>query len=183
MTSYGNTMDNIISSMPECTISPLQGPPNLEYLTELNTYLNLCSASVHSNLGCGTLGHLPLTAPPAVYALLSATTFVFPTNPGSTVQFSTPAPESAVIAALTREHTENLRVWKTYNDTDKACNQKLLILVPEVYYRTLKKKYMSYAGVTCLTLLTHLHSEYGRLTSQDIDEIDKLMKIPISGGI
>ena len=81
-------MDNIIASMPEFTIPPLQGPPNLEYLTELNTYLNSCLASIHSNLGCGTLGHLPLTAPPAVYALLSATKFVVPTNPGSTVQLA-----------------------------------------------------------------------------------------------
>ena len=32
----------------------------------------------------------------------------------------------------------------------------------------------------CLTLLTHIHSEYGRLTSHDIDEIDKRMKLPIS---
>ena len=54
-------------------------------------------------------------------------------------------------------------------------------LVLEVYYPILKKKYMTYARVTCLTLLTHLHSEYGRLTSQDIDEIDKRMKSPISG--
>ena len=30
-------------------------------------------------------------------------------------------------------------------------------------------------------MLTHLHSEYGRLTSHDIDDIDKRMKIPISG--
>ena len=35
--------------------------------------------------------------------------------------------------------------------------------------------------ITCLTLLTHLHSEYGRLTSQNIDDIDKWMKILITG--
>ena len=174
-------MDNIIASIPECAIPPLQGPPNLEYLTELNTYLNSCSASVHSNLQCVTLGHLPLTAPPAVYALLSATKFVVPTNPGSTVELATPAPAAAVISALTREHTENIRVRKTYTDTDKVCKQKLLSLVPEVYYYTLKKKYTAYAGVTCPTLRTHLHREYGRLTSQDIDEIDKRMKSQISG--
>ena len=162
--------------MPEFAIPPLQGPPNLEYLAELNTYLNSCSASVHSNLRCGTLEHLPLTAPPALYALLSATTFVVPTNHGSTVQLATPAPAAAVISALTREHTENIRVWKTYTNTNKVYKQKLLSLVPEVYYLTLKKKYMAYTGVTCLTLLTHLHSKYGRLTSQDIDEIDKRMK-------
>ena len=101
-----------------------------------------------------------------MYALLSATTFVVPTNTGSTVQLATPAPAAAVISALTREHAENLRVWKTYTDTDKVCKQKLLSLVPEVYYRTHKKKYTAYAGVTCLTLLTHLNSEYGRLTSR-----------------
>ena len=167
--------------MPECTIAPLQGAPNLEYLTELNTYLNSCSASVHSNIGCGTLVHLALTAPPAVYTLLSATAFVVPMNPGPTVTIPTPAPASTVIGSLTREHTEKLRTWKTYTDTDKACKQKLLGLVPEVYYHTLKKKYTAYAGITCLTLLTHLHSDYRSLTSQDIDDIDKRMKISITG--
>ena len=49
-----------------------------------------------------------------------------------------------------------------------------------MYYRTLKKKYTACAGVTCLTLLTHLHRKYGRLTSQDIDEINKRMKSQIS---
>ena len=119
--------------------------------------------------------------PPAVYALLSATAFVVPTNPGPTVTIPTPTPASAVIASLTREHTQNLCTWRTYTDTDKACKQKLLGLVPEVYYCTLKKNYTAYAGITCLTLLTHLHSEYGRLTSQDIDDIYKRIKIPISG--
>ena len=49
-----------------------------------------------------------------------------------------------------------------------------------MYYHTIKKKSTAYAGVICLIMLTHLHSEYRRLTSQDIDEIDKLMKSPIS---
>ena len=30
-------------------------------------------------------------------------------------------------------------------------------------------------------MLTYLHSKYGRLTSQDIDEINNLIKSPISG--
>ena len=141
-----------------------------------------CSASVHSNIGCGTLRYLALTAPPpAVYALLSATAFVVPTNPGPTVTIPTPAPASAVILSLTREHLENLRTWRTYTYTDKACKQNILGLVAEVYYFKLKKKYTAYAGITCLTLLTHLHSEYGRLMSQDINDIDKRMKISITG--
>ena len=143
MSSY-NTMDNIIASMSECGITPQQVPPNLEYLTKLNTYLNSCSASVHSNLGCVTLGHLPLTAPPTVYALLSAKTFVVPTNPGSTVQLAIPAPAAAVISALTHEHAKNLCVWKTYTHTNKVCKLKLLSLVLEVYYHKPNKKYTAY---------------------------------------
>ena len=104
-----------------------------------------------------------------------------PTNPRSTVQLATPALAAAVISTLTGEHAKNLRVWKTYTNTDKVCRQKLMCLVPEVYYGTLKKKFTAYTGVTCLTLLTRLHSEYGRLTSQDIDDIDKRMKSQISG--
>ena len=38
----------------------------------------------------------------------------------------------------TRTH-RNLRTWKTYTDTDKACKQKTLGLVPKVHYFTLKK--------------------------------------------
>ena len=103
-----------------------------------------------------------------------------PTNTGNTVQLETPAPAAAVISALMRKNAENIRVWKTYTDTDKVCKKKLLSLVPEVYYRALKKQYTAYARVTCLTLLTHRHIEYWRLTSQDIDEIDKRMKNQIS---
>ena len=174
-------MDKINANIPDSAILPLQGPSNLDYLTKLNTYLNTCSASVHSDLGCRTLVHLPLTAPPTVYALLSATTFVVPKNPGSTVQLAKPAPAAAVISALMREHAENLRVCKTYTNTNKVCKQKLLSLVPEVYYCTLKKKHTAYEGVTYLTLLTHLHSKFWRLIIQDIDEIDKRMNSQISG--
>ena len=50
-----------------------------------------------------------------------------------------------------------------------------------MYYCTLKKKHTAYEGVTYLTLLTHLHSEFWRLIIQDIDEIDKRMNSQISG--
>ena len=104
MSTYGNTMDNILSSMPKCTIAPLQGPPDMEYLTELNTYLNLCSASVHSNFGCGTLVHLALASPtPPYYTLyFQLLRSLFPKNPGPIVTIPTPTPASAVIASLTR---------------------------------------------------------------------------------
>ena len=96
-------------------------------------------------LGAEHSDTFPSQHPPAVYALLSATTFVVTTNLGSTVQLATPAPAAAVISALTREHAKNLCIWKTYTDKYKVCKQKFMSLVPEVYYLTLKKKYTAYA--------------------------------------
>ena len=96
----------IYSRFSECTIAPLDTIPTYQYLTELIAYLNACSASVHSNGGCGTLEYLVLTAPAAVYALQSATALVTLVNPGATVTLPTPAPTAVVICKLMRAHTE-----------------------------------------------------------------------------
>ena len=121
--------DTIYARFSECTVAPLDSIPTYDYLTELNTYLNSCSASVHSNGGCGTLGYLVLIAPAAVYALHSAIAFVRPVNLGATVIIPTPTPMGVVIGELTRDNF------------GKTCKKVITKLVPEVYYRTLKNRY------------------------------------------
>ena len=152
-------MYNIIAVMPQCATHPptRTSEPRISHRAENlpQLVLSLCPLQPW----VWNTWTPPLAAPPAVCDLLSATKFAVPTNTGSTVQLSTPAPEAAVIPALTYEHAKNLRVWKTYTNTDKFCKQTLLSLVPELYYLTLKKKYTAYARVTCLTLLTHFRSE------------------------
>ena len=41
------------------------GKPTHGYLTEVNSYLNACSASVHSKLGNGVVSYLDITSQPA----------------------------------------------------------------------------------------------------------------------
>ena len=77
------SIEHIVDSLPFPTIDPIIGLPNYKTIAELHLKLNSNSASVHSNLVCGTLGLLWITVSPTVYATLSDTPFVVPINLGS----------------------------------------------------------------------------------------------------
>ena len=51
-------------------------------MTEVNGFLNACAASVHLNLGNGTVGYIVLTAQPDSFTIMSPTAFVKPVNHG-----------------------------------------------------------------------------------------------------
>ena len=111
--------ETIFSTFPECPIAPLEGVPTHTYMTEVNGFLNACAASVHCNLGNGTIGYLVLTAQPASFRIASPTSFVKPVNPGVLV-LEDPAPTAAVIGSLTRQHTEDTRVFNECHSVDRV---------------------------------------------------------------
>ena len=157
----------------------MEGVPTHAFLTELNGFLNACSASVHCNLGNGTVGYLIITAQPAAFAIACPTNFIRPVNPGM-LTLPDPAPAAAVIGTLTRQHAEDLRVFNEFNCVDKACKKVLAGLVPDAYFRSFKNKYTGYANVTCLTILTHLWETYGALQDYEVQENDAKMKSAIT---
>ena len=114
----------ILSTFPECTIAPIEGVPMHTYITEVTGFLNACAASVHCNLGNGTVGYLVLTAQPASFTTASPTSFMKPVNPGVLV-LGYPAPSVAVIGTLTRQHTEDMRVFNEYHSVNVACKKVL----------------------------------------------------------
>ena len=74
--------DSVYANFAPCPLVPCDGIPSREFLLDVNTYINEQTVDVFSFRGCGTLGHLVLSAQPAVYALQSATVFAPPPNPG-----------------------------------------------------------------------------------------------------
>ena len=56
--------ESIFSTFPECLIATIQGVPTHTYMTEVNGFMNAYAASVHCNIGNGTVGYLVLTAQP-----------------------------------------------------------------------------------------------------------------------
>ena len=141
--------ETILSTFTEFPIAPLEGAPTHIYMTEVNSFLNACATSVHCNLGNGTVGYLVLTAQPASFLIASPTSFVKPVNPGVLV-LEDPAPTAAVIGSLTRQHTEDTRVFNEYHSVDRACKKVFCTLIPEAYFRSFKNKYTGYANVQCL---------------------------------
>ena len=147
--------ETILSTFTEFLIAPLEGVHTHTYMTEVNGFLNACAASVHCNLGNGTVGYLVLTAQPASFLITSPTSFVKPVNPGVLV-LGDPTPSAAIIGTLTRQYIEDMRVFNKYHIVDRACKKFLFTLIPEAYFRSFKNKYTGYANVKCLEILSRL---------------------------
>ena len=129
-----------MSTFLEVPIAPLESVLTHTYMTEVNGFLNACAASVHYNIGNSNVGYLVLIAQPASFTIASPTSFVKPVNTGVLV-LSEPAPPAAVIVTLTRQHTENMRVFNEYYSVNKACKKVLFTLIPEACFRSFKNKY------------------------------------------
>ena len=142
-----SSIEKIADGFPFPTINPIIGTPDYESIVYIHLKFNPNAASLQSNLGCGTLGLLFLTASPAIYAILSTTEFVPPVNPGLEPSIPTGA-TGAIIADLWYRHTESTKIFTEYEKTDKALGQILLAYTDKLYVRSLRHKYIGYRKTT-----------------------------------
>jgi hypothetical protein len=166
------TVESLIESFPHPTVPSIEGPPTYESITDILQILNANAASVHSELGGGALGHLSLTVSTAVYATLSATPFVAPTNPGPTPAIP---PRTTVTETnnVIRNHREELRIWREYQNVDAALKQQLINAIAKIYLRTLQHRHTGFANVTTRQLISHLLQTYGNITPSDLATNDQ----------
>ena len=155
-------IDKIVDGFPFPTISPIIGSPKYETISKVHLKLNSNAASVQSNLGCGTLGLLHLTVSPAVYATLSATTFIAPVNPGAdpTIPSITSGPQ---ITNLQYSHEVSTAVFNKYDQTDKALRQILIAAVDKMFIWSLRHRYVGYGTTNTRTILDHLYVTYANI--------------------
>ena len=69
-------------------------------------------------------------------------------------------------------------IFKEYDDTDKAIKVLLMSAIDETYICVLQDRYVGYANVTTLEMLTHLYTKYARITPNKFQENNKKMKAP-----
>ena len=96
--------------------------------------MNVCTSDIFTNGGCGTLGYLVLTAPPATSLLLCNDQFIVPTNPGLSFHIPTRPVTTAVLAELKTKYIEELQLFKGYYDVDKAVKSKIQLYIPDKFY-------------------------------------------------
>lgn len=56
-----------------------------------------------------------------------------------------------------------------YNNTEAALKQQIITAVPGTFINEVKDEMFGFATISVLTILTHLHTTYGQLTTDDLD--------------
>ena len=92
-----------------------------------------------------------------------------------------PAPTAAILSELVRTYKHQVRLFNEYYAVDRACEKVISKLIPENFYKNLSSRIIVFEKVTSLHILTDLITEYAELEEEDIQEIDRKMKEPISG--
>ena len=139
--------------------------------------MNSNTASVQSNLGCGTLGLLQPIVSPVVYATLSATAFIAPVNPGAepTIPSIASVPH---ITNLCYAHDVATAIFNEYNQNDKALWQMIIAASNEMFIRSLRRRYVGYGTTTTCTILDHLYATYANISSTDMKDNDTKLRAP-----
>ena len=172
------TIDNVLSTFPYPSLSPITGVPTFETINDMVMHLKANAASIQTENGGGQLGFLGIMVSDTVYATLSNTPFVVPANPGPTPPPPVGNPTAAQLSANIRVHVENLRVFRQFNTVTQALKRQIIEAVDDIYLRALRNRHTGYAAVSPYQLVTHLYRTYGQITPMDIDANDEKFKRP-----
>ena len=100
-----------------------------------------------------------------------------PANPGQALT----VPEGAMglhIIIINGYYRQNVMIFKENHDTDKARKVFIMYAIYETYIHALQDRYVGYVNVTTLYMLTHLYTNYMRITPNYLQENIKIMKAP-----
>lgn len=116
-----------------------------------------------------------------IFSAHYGTLFFAPKNRGVHPNIPSPVPTAAALIIIVWDHKNDLRVFNEYHALEKACKKVIQELIPENFYKLLTSHLINFTKVTCLTILTHLSTEYAKLDDDVIQKINKNTKKPITG--
>ena len=170
-------INKIVDSFPFPKIPSIVGTPTYNTIAEVNLELNSYSASVQSNLGCGTLGLLQLTVSSAAYNTFSSTAFIVPINPSS-VPIIPAKSTGSQITELCYAFNTTSALFNKYDRTKKALRQILLSIVNKMFICSLQHNYVGYGLTTTHAIMDHLYTTYANISSADLQENDAIFHTP-----
>ena len=119
------SVDKLVESFKNPTIPLIDGKPTYATIHSLHKLLNSNTASVSTNLGCGTLGHLCFTLSLTFYTTLLATRVVPPPNSVATPVI--PAGATGPKASSIRyAHNAATLAFNMFQNVDRALRQQLM---------------------------------------------------------
>ena len=141
------------------TIPPIDGKPTHTNIHAMHDLLNSNAASVNTNLGCSTIGHLCPTLPPTVYAIFLETRVVTPPNPGAKPVILAGATGTKA-ASIRYAHDAETLALNTFRNVDRALQQQLLGSVKDNFIQVKHRPHRGYSGSSMPDLLTHIYETY-----------------------
>jgi hypothetical protein len=150
-------MASVAANFPNQQLTPFATvavPPTFSSLLLLQLELNKNAASVHSIRGGGLHGHLTRTVAPATYLAHATVAFDIPHAPPATPTVAASA-TAAQIAEANRQHTEHIKIFTLYHDTDKALLCQIILVCPPIYLTALCDPIYGYGPTTTLQMLQH----------------------------
>ena len=159
-------IDKITAGFPHPTVDPIIGIPNYQSIKELQVKLNANAALIYTNLGDGKHGLLRLTVSETQYNTVALILFIVPTNPGVLI-YSVNASAQKMVKEK-EAHDLATTSFREYTLVDNTLKQLLLNAVKDKYCRVLCDSLIGYVNVTTRTLIKHLFTNYGDITSTQL---------------
>jgi hypothetical protein len=103
------------------------------------------------------------------YFAIAADVFPVPDNPGTSPAVVV-GMTVAVVAELTRLHSEAAQVYRTYHNVDQAITKLILQAFDDAYLNALSNEVVGYANYTSLDLLTHLLTFYAMIAPTELTQ-------------
>jgi hypothetical protein len=169
--------DELIAGLPHNSIPKVTGEPTFEDLNIIQRYLNTNAMSVSLYEGGGRHGHLGIILINDEYFALATDVFTAPENPGATPVHAENA-TAARTAEANRAHKEATRVYRTYNNVDKAFKKLIIDAFEYQFINALLDEVVGYVNRTSLDLLTHLLTYYAMIASTELTQNYERLKTP-----
>jgi hypothetical protein len=162
----------ITASFPHPLLNPIAtitSPPTYATIRAAQTQLNANATTVPSYAGDGIHGHLALTLKTADYLIKSGGVDFIPPVLGPIQPIHPANATAAQIAEINRKFYDDQATFRTYQETDKALRNQILLAIPEDYLRDLADAELGLGSVSCLDILTHLWDTWGSITQIELD--------------
>ena len=170
-------MDPITTSFPYPTLTSISEKPTPSTLQIIERELTANAMEVPSTRGGGDHGHAALVTSPEDYLNMTGVAFVPPQHPGQ-APVHAPNATNAQIHAADTTYNRDLQEYLVYRDTATKLKNQLIKAVPAEYIHILKDPKFAFANVTVMQLLTHLKTEYGKLTPAYLEKQREKLKAP-----
>ena len=171
MPSSTDPQDNF----PYPVLTKITGLPSYDSIKVVNDEISANAASVYSDLGGGNHGFLAITVSPTIYATVSPTPFVAPTNPVPPVIAGMTQHQ---ITALNRRYDANKTKFQQYVSLQNVLKKQLIAAVDEIYLAAISAPYIKYGNLTVYEMLAHLYRTYAKISPADLKENEKKMNSP-----